>query len=109
MLYGMVSNGAAFQVRKLVLDSPEMIGQTLPIWVAADDDIDMLMKGHFDLDVPETERRIKDIQLAWVDRLQQEDRVEKRFNRTFFTAGDSREPEQAGILGCGDGIVYTPW
>jgi phosphate transport system permease protein len=107
MLYGMVSNGAAFQVRKLVLDSPEMIGQTLPIWVAADDDIDMLMKGHFDLDVPETDRRIKDIQLAWVDRLQKEHRIEKRFNRTFFTAGDSREPEQAGILGAVMGSFYT--
>jgi phosphate transport system permease protein len=107
MLYGMVSNGAAFQVRKRVLDSPEMIGQTLPLWVAADDDIDMLMKGHFDLDVPENQRRIKNIQLAWVDRLKQENRLEKRINRTFFTAGDSREPEQAGILGAIVGSFYT--
>jgi phosphate transport system permease protein len=107
MLYGMVSSGAAFQVRKLVLDSPEMIGQTLPVWVAADDDIDMLTKGHFDIDVPETDRRIKDIQMAWVDRLQKENRVEKRFNRTFFTSGDSREPEQAGILGAVMGSFYT--
>jgi len=107
MLYGMVSNSAAFQARKLVLDSPEVIGQTLPLWVAADDDIDMLMKGHFDLEAPEDQRRIKDIQLAWVDRLQKENRLEKRFNRTFFTAGDSREPEQAGILGAVMGSFYT--
>jgi len=107
MLYGMVSSGAAFKVRNLVLDSPEVIGQTLPLWVAADDDIDMLMKGHFDLDVPENERRIKDIQLAWVDHLKKENRIEKRFNRTFFTAGDSREPEQAGILGAVMGSFYT--
>jgi phosphate transport system permease protein len=106
-LYGLVSSGAAFQVRRMVLDSPEMIGQTLPLWVAADDDIDMLMKGHFDLEAPEGERRIKDIQLAWVERLQKENRLEKRFNRTFFTAGDSREPEQAGILGAVMGSFYT--
>ncbi|MGD9329998.1 MAG: phosphate ABC transporter permease PstA [Desulfobacterales bacterium] len=107
MLYSMVSSGAAFQVRKLVLDSPEMIGQTLPVWVAADDDIDMLMKGHIDIDSPEDERRIKDIQLGWVERLRAENRLEKRFNRTFFTAGDSREPELSGILGAVAGSFYT--
>jgi phosphate transport system permease protein len=107
MLYGLVSSGAAFQIRKLVLDSPEMIGQTLPIWVPADDDIDMLMKGHFDLTAPESQRRIKDRQLDWVARLQQENRIESRFNRTFFTAGDSREPELAGILGAVAGSFYT--
>jgi phosphate transport system permease protein len=107
MLYGLVSSGAAFQIRKMVLNSPEMIGKTVPVWVPADDDIDMLMKGHFDLDAPESQRRIKDIQLAWVDRLKSESRIEKRFNRTFFTAGDSREPELAGILGAVMGSVYT--
>ena len=107
MLYKLVSSGAAFQIRKMVLNSPEMIGKTVPVWVPADDDIDMLLKGHFDLNVPESERRIKDIQLAWVDRLKSENRIEKRFNRTFFTAGDSREPELAGILGAVMGSVYT--
>jgi phosphate transport system permease protein len=107
MLNSMVSSGAAFQVRKMVLNAPEIIGQTLPVWVAADDDIDMLMKGHFDLAAPEDQRRIKDVQLAWVERLQAEKRLEKRFNRIFFTAGDSREPEQAGILGALAGSLYT--
>ena len=106
-LYRMVSSGAAFQIRKMVLDSPEMVGQTLPVWVPADDDIDMLMKGHFDLNAPEDQRRIKDNQLAWVDRLQAENRIEKRFNRTLFSAGDSREPELAGIMGAVAGSFYT--
>jgi phosphate transport system permease protein len=67
----------------------------------------MLVKGHFDLDTPEAQRRIKDAQLAWFERLQGEGRIEKRFNRTFFTAGDSREPELAGILGPVMGSFYT--
>jgi phosphate transport system permease protein len=67
----------------------------------------MLVKGHFDLDVPEAQRRIKDLQLAWFERLQNEDRIEKRFNRIFFTAGDSREPELAGIHGALMGSFYT--
>jgi phosphate transport system permease protein len=36
-----------------------------------------------------------------------EQRLEKRFNKTFFTTGDSREPELAGILGAAKGSFFT--
>ncbi|MDJ0989348.1 MAG: phosphate ABC transporter permease PstA [Desulfobacterales bacterium] len=107
MLYGMVSSGAAFQLRNMVLDNPEVIGQTLSLWVPADDDVDMFAKGHISREVPEGERRIKDKQLAWLDRLAGEARIEKRFNRILFSAGDSREPELAGIWGAVMGSFYT--
>jgi len=99
MLYGLISSGASFQLRDLVLEHPDVIGETQVVWIPADDDVDMLIKGHFDRNVPESERRLKDNQLAWIDRISAEDRIEKRFNKTFFTAGDSREPELAGIRG----------
>jgi phosphate transport system permease protein len=67
----------------------------------------MLMKGHFDRDKAETERRIKDNQIAWIDKLIAQDRIESRFNTTFFTAGDSREPELAGIWGAAMGSFFT--
>ncbi len=99
MLYGLISSGASFQLRDIVLEHPDIIGETQTVWVPADDDVDMLIKGHFDRNVPESERRLKDRQLAWIDRMSAEGRIEKRFNQTFFTAGDSREPELAGIRG----------
>jgi phosphate transport system permease protein len=107
MLYSIVSSGASFQLREMVLTNPELIGQTLPVWVPADDDVDMLIKGHFDRDVEESERRLTDKQLAWIDQLAAEGKIEKRFNTTFFTAGDSREPELAGILGAAAGSFFT--
>ena len=67
----------------------------------------MLIKGHYDRTLPEEDRRIKDIQLGWIDLLLAEDKLEKRFNTTFFTAGDSREPEQAGIWGAVRGSFFT--
>ena len=106
-LYGTVSGGAAFDLRDHVLANPDQIGTTIQLWVPADDDVDMLMKGHFDRDKPESERRIKDKQIAWVDKLIAQDRVESRFNKTFFTAGDSREPELAGIWGAVSGSFIT--
>jgi phosphate transport system permease protein len=86
-------------LRDLVLDHPDVIGDTQAVWVPSGDDVDMLIKGHFDRNVPESDRRLKDKQLDWIDRMSAEGRIEKRFNKTFFTAGDSREPELAGIRG----------
>ncbi len=106
-LYGLVSTGADFKLREMVLADPSLIGETATLWVPADDDVDMLMKGHIDRSLPEEDRRLKDKQLAWVDRLVDEGRVEKRFNTTFFTAGDSREPELAGIWGAAVGSMFT--
>ena len=106
-LYALVSSGADFALRDLVLSDPGLIGTRQSVWVPADDDVDMFMKGHIDREAPQTDRRIKDNQLAWLDRLQTEGRIEKRFNTTFFTAGDSREPELAGIRSALTGSLLT--
>ena len=106
-LYGIVSSGATYDLKDYVVVNPDSIGSTIQLWVPADDDVDMLMKGHFDRDKPEAERRIKDQQVAWVDKLEAQGRVESRFNRIFFTAGDSREPELAGIRGAASGSFFT--
>jgi phosphate transport system permease protein len=106
-LYGMVSNGAAYQLQDYVRKNQNQIGSVIQIWVPADDDVDMVVKGHIRRDVPEAERRVKDNQLSWIDEFQEQGRLEKRFNTTFFSAGDSREPELAGIKGAVSGSFYT--
>jgi phosphate transport system permease protein len=106
-LYGMVSNGAAYQLQDYVRKNQNQIGSVIQIWVPADDDVDMVVKGHIQRDVPEAERRVKDNQLSWIDEFQEQGRLEKRFNTTFFSAGDSREPELAGIKGAVTGSFYT--
>ena len=106
-LHAIVSSGASFALRERVLADPGLIGETRRVWVPADDDVDMLVKGHIDRDAPEAERRVKDDQIAWVERLEEAGRIEKRFNTTFFTAGDSREPELAGIRGAAVGSFLT--
>ena len=106
-LYSIVSPGASFMLRERVIADPGIIGRTRRVWVPADDDIDMLIKGHIDRNAPEVERRVKDDQIAWITALEEAGRIEKRFNTTFFTAGDSREPELAGIRGAAVGSFYT--
>jgi phosphate transport system permease protein len=106
-LYGIVSTGASYYLKDFVVANPDQIGTTIQLWVPADDDVDMLLKGHFDRDKAQSERRIKDNQISWVDKLIAQGRVESRFNKTFFTAGDSREPELAGIWGAATGSFFT--
>ncbi len=103
----MISEGSAYELRDQVLENPGLIGTTRYIWVVADDDIDMLMKGYIDREVPEDERRLNDRVIGYVDDLREAGVIERQFNTTFFTAGDSREPEQAGILGALTGSFLT--
>jgi phosphate transport system permease protein len=107
MLYSLISPGAPLQLRRIVMDDPDVLGTDREVWLLADDDVDMLMKGHIDRDAAEGDRRVKDSALAWVDRLESEGRIEKRFNTNFFTHGASREPETAGIAGALVGSAYT--
>ena len=106
-LYRMVSSGGAFELQRMVMEDPSIIGTTRKVWLTADDDIDMLIKGHIDRTVPESKRRVKDQMLAWIERLEAEGALEKQFNTAFFTNGDSREPELAGIGGAAMGSFYT--
>ncbi|MBU1193568.1 MAG: phosphate ABC transporter permease PstA [Proteobacteria bacterium] len=106
-LYAMISTGATFQLMDVIKQTPDLIGTTISLWVPADDDVDMFMKGYIRRDVEETDRRLNDLQISWIDALAHDGRIKKRFNTTFFTSGDSREPELAGIWGATCGSFYT--
>lgn len=106
-LYGLLSDDAGWRLRDLVLADPTLIGSTQSLWLKTSDDIDLYVKGHIDASAPEDERRVTDDQLAWIGVLAARGDVERRFNRTLFTAGDSREPEQAGIFGAVVGSALT--
>ncbi|HMB73779.1 MAG TPA: phosphate ABC transporter permease PstA [Gammaproteobacteria bacterium] len=96
-LFALVSPGASFELRDRVMADPALIGAPLTLWVLADDDVDMLFKGHSSRDVPEEDRRLSDQQIAWIDALIAAGELDSTFNRNFFLSGDSRDPELAGI------------
>jgi len=106
-LNSLVSSGATFEIRDAVMESPDLIGKKAEIWVPASDDVDMLVKGRIDRNEPEGTRRVSDKEIAWIDALDTDGRIESRFNWRFFTQGDSREPELAGIWGAVAGSFLT--
>ncbi|MDX1529377.1 MAG: phosphate ABC transporter permease PstA, partial [Gammaproteobacteria bacterium] len=106
-LFSIISSGAGFELRERLMANRDLLGKTEKLWLPADDDIDMLMKGYIDRTVPESDRRVSDQQITWIEQLEQSGQIRKQFNTTFFTAGDSREPELAGIRGAITGSFYT--
>jgi len=106
-LYRLVSSGAQYELLDKVVENPDLVGKTTTFWLLADDEVDVYMKGRIDPAVPEKNRRLKDRSIAWIEQLRNQDRIKRSFNILFFTNGDSREPEQAGIIGAVMGSVFT--
>ena len=106
-LYKLVSSGASYELLDMVRKDPSLIGKNVSVWVTADDDVDMFAKGFIRRELPENERRISNKELSWIDKLSSEQRVKKVFNTTFFSAGDSREPELSGVWGAAVGSFFT--
>jgi phosphate transport system permease protein len=103
----LVSGSAAFDLQRRVLENPGLIGKTEPQWLLASDAVDLLLKGEVDRTSPEDQRPLNNQQLAYADKLQAENALALRFNTTFLTGGDSREPERAGIWGAVAGSFFT--
>lgn len=105
-LTALVSSGASFALREAVLATPGLIGQRMTIWLPADDDVDMFVKGRADESAVVEGGRLSEAQVGWIRRLRNDDRLEKQFTLAFLTNGDSREPELAGILGAAKGSFF---
>ena len=103
----LVSSGAGYLLRDMVVADPGLIGTTRRVWVKSSDDVDSFFKSKNAREADEADRRIKDTEIAWIDALSAAGDLQLRFNTTFFTAGDSREPEQAGIWGATVGTFLT--
>ena len=106
-LYGLVSSAASIELQQRIVEDPSAIGSRETLWLLADDTVDMLLKGKVRRAAPEDERRLSEQQIGWIDALLREDRLALRFNRAFFSNGDSRDPEQAGVRGALIGSALT--
>ena len=105
-LYRLISIAAGYDIRDRISADPALLGTPLTIWIPASSSVDMLVKGQIDASVDESMRPLSDAQINWITALQEDGRLEGRFNSAFFTNGDSREPELAGIKGALTGSIY---
>lgn len=80
-------------------NNPELLGTTENRWVLASGPVDQYLKGN--------RVRLSDEEKETIDQLVEEGQVSLRFNTTFFSRGDSKMPELAGIMSAVMGTVMT--
>ncbi|MDA0782314.1 MAG: phosphate ABC transporter permease PstA [Rickettsiales bacterium] len=97
----------AYRIKDFLSENPENTGKIVDVWVLLSSDADMYIKGKVDTSIDEKLRRLNDRQLAWLDELKEKGLIKKSFNTTFFSSGDSSEPETAGILGSLIGSIFV--
>ncbi|MBN9029489.1 MAG: phosphate ABC transporter, permease protein PstA [Rhizobiales bacterium 63-7] len=93
----MLSKSAPIQLRDMVVADPSLIGKTVTVSFLADAQIDSANKGQVDLTVPESNRKVSDRQIGWMQQLSASGAMAKQFNTGLFTSGNSSRPEAAGL------------
>ena len=80
-------------------DSPELIGTKQMMWVLADDQVDQYLKEHH--------HNLKEKQIKIIEELKEQGNIELKWNAVFFSNGDSKIPENAGIQSAIVGSILT--
>ena len=93
------SRSSEFYIRDYTLKNINNIGEVVTINVPASSLVDQYLKGKIDINLDESNRPISDAQISWINFMVEKNMIEKKFNVSFFSNGDSRNSEEAGILG----------
>jgi|UPI0003819A5F phosphate transport system permease protein len=96
----LVSKSWLRSLPRLLKDNPSMIGTSEELWVLAESRVDQYLKGH-------DGHGLKGKYQKRVDELRQQGHTRMAFNVGFFTNGDSKLPEYAGILASAVGSVLV--
>ena len=90
LLYQLVSKASNLDLKNSIEQNKNLKKPHI-YWVKASSKVDMFIK-HNDAS------GLKENQILWIKKLQEQNKIETFFNWEFFQFGDSREPEIAGIL-----------
>ncbi len=105
--FKLVSSGAQDRLRAMILDNPNLLGTTQRIWFAVDDDVDSFLRGYIKRETPESDRRLSDRQIGFIDELQAQGKIEYQLSDYLFSGSASRNAEMAGVKGAVVGSILT--
>jgi phosphate transport system permease protein len=94
----LVSRGVTRILPLELRENPGLMGKTEKRWVLTTAEVDQYVKGKAN--------RLKPAEIAMVDELRANGTIKKAFNIGFFTNGDSKLPEMAGIMSAAIGSIY---
>lgn len=100
------SNSSPFILAKKIYQNPALLNKTLKIEFLAAADIDMANKQQIDLSVPQEDRKVTNLQAAWLKQLKAKHLLYRVFNKGLFLNSASSNPEKAGLGTAFIGSLY---
>jgi len=94
-----ISRGFLRILPQVVEQHPEFMNTTQTMWVVAKGDVDQYLKNK--------PNRLNERETEYVEKLKKADNIRLAFNSGFFTLGDSKMPEIAGIFSAAIGTLYV--
>ena len=103
------SSETEYQLRDIVLNDPSIIGKTTKVSVIADDDFEVYYKYSYGRKLSNDKKisRLNEYQEGFIKSIDEKGYVETNFNVSFFSNGNSTNPEIAGIKGALLGSFFT--
>ena len=101
------SRSSEFYIRDFTLENLDSIGKDVKISIPSSSLVDQFLKGKINIAVNEDDRPINDKQVSWINFMVENKMIERKFNINFFYKGDSRNAEEAGILGAIVGSFFV--
>ncbi len=99
-LTSLLSANAADILQAAVAKDPGVIGKAIQVSVPLDSSADVFLNGY-------ATQQIDEKQAVWLKSLRDKGSISTGLSTAFFTNGDSREPESAGIRGALIGSIFT--
>lgn len=107
LLFRIPTEFTEYMVRDAVMESPELVGQSLVLNVPVRDVFDRLRKGQINLALSAEERKISDLEIEWFRSLEQRGLISAPFNSGLLFNNDNTLPEMAGLWGAVVGSLFT--
>ena len=101
------SRSSEFYIRDFTLENLDSIGKDVKVSIPSSSLVDQFLKGKINIAVNEDDRPINDKQILWINFMVENKMIERKFNINFFYKGDSRNAEEAGILGAIVGSFFV--
>ena len=101
------SRSSEFYIRDFTLENLDSIGKDVKVSIPSSSLVDQFLKGKINIAVNEDDRPINDKQISWINFMVENKMIERKFNINFFYKGDSRNAEEAGILGAIVGSFFV--
>ena len=84
-------------LRDMVIADTSLVGQTVTIGFQLSGNVEAILEGQMSRDLDESRRTVNDMQLGFLDALEEKGLIETNFAWTLFTASTEPRSEMAGL------------